>query len=209
MGGTVSEIGGGKFANGAVTASMVHLFNAEGNHRTPNEGEIRNFEMEGKILYNGKTDAEFANGNALTAAIGSGLAVVGDSGGLPISAFGRGNDSAQLLAGGAASLTSDALKMGVSSASGTPSSYTAAEVFFGIAKGNSSLRNVLKITNSMEVQVRFDASWQVYTKRHFWFDGWANRSGSVTIDIQSHRAPPSRMDVSRARGSAINHFLMP
>jgi hypothetical protein len=30
IGGTVSEIGGGKFANGAVMASMVHLFNHEG-----------------------------------------------------------------------------------------------------------------------------------------------------------------------------------
>jgi len=30
VGGTVSEIGGGKFANGAVMASMVHLFNHEG-----------------------------------------------------------------------------------------------------------------------------------------------------------------------------------
>ena len=30
VGGTVSEIGGGKFANGAATAAMVHLFNAEG-----------------------------------------------------------------------------------------------------------------------------------------------------------------------------------
>ena len=29
VGGTVSRIGGGKFANGAVTAAMVHLFNAE------------------------------------------------------------------------------------------------------------------------------------------------------------------------------------
>ena len=30
VGGTVSEIAGGKFANGAVTGAMVHLFNAEG-----------------------------------------------------------------------------------------------------------------------------------------------------------------------------------
>ena len=29
VGGTVSKIGGGKFANGAITAAMVHLFNAE------------------------------------------------------------------------------------------------------------------------------------------------------------------------------------
>ena len=29
-GGTVSKIGGGKFANGAATAAMVHLFNTEG-----------------------------------------------------------------------------------------------------------------------------------------------------------------------------------
>jgi hypothetical protein len=32
VGGTTSEIAGGKFANGAATAAMVHLFNAEGNH---------------------------------------------------------------------------------------------------------------------------------------------------------------------------------
>ena len=29
VGGTVSKIGGGKFANGAMTAAMVHLFNTE------------------------------------------------------------------------------------------------------------------------------------------------------------------------------------
>ena len=29
VGGTVSKIGGGKFSNGAITAAMVHLFNAE------------------------------------------------------------------------------------------------------------------------------------------------------------------------------------
>lgn len=32
VGGTTSEIAGGKFANGAVTAAMVHLLNAEGHH---------------------------------------------------------------------------------------------------------------------------------------------------------------------------------
>jgi len=29
VGGTASVIGGGKFANGAVSAAFVHLFNAE------------------------------------------------------------------------------------------------------------------------------------------------------------------------------------
>jgi len=30
VGGTASEIGGGTFANGAVSGAFVHLFNAEG-----------------------------------------------------------------------------------------------------------------------------------------------------------------------------------
>ncbi len=30
VGGTVSRITGGKFANGAITAALVHLYNAEG-----------------------------------------------------------------------------------------------------------------------------------------------------------------------------------
>jgi len=30
VGGTASEIGGGKFSNGAITAAFVHLYNAEG-----------------------------------------------------------------------------------------------------------------------------------------------------------------------------------
>ena len=30
VGGTVSRITGGKFANGAITAAFVHLFNTEG-----------------------------------------------------------------------------------------------------------------------------------------------------------------------------------
>lgn len=37
VGGTAAELGGGKFANGAATAAMVHLFNHEGSHGTAAE----------------------------------------------------------------------------------------------------------------------------------------------------------------------------
>jgi len=43
-GGTVSVLGGGKFANGAKTAAFVHLFNAEG------LGEYIQKRAEGKVL---------------------------------------------------------------------------------------------------------------------------------------------------------------
>ena len=39
VGGTVAEIGGGKFANGAVTAAMVHLFNDEASHGAAQESK--------------------------------------------------------------------------------------------------------------------------------------------------------------------------
>lgn len=37
VGGTVSQITGGTFANGAMTAAFVHLFNAEGGGVSPKE----------------------------------------------------------------------------------------------------------------------------------------------------------------------------
>ena len=37
VGGTVSRITGGKFANGAVTAAMAHLFNQEASARNMRE----------------------------------------------------------------------------------------------------------------------------------------------------------------------------
>ena len=190
-----------KFANGAATAAMVHLLN----HETPNGGEVRNFEMEEDILYNGDTDDEFANRNALTVAAGSGVAVVGDSAGLPISVIGRGGDAGRLLIEGTVNGTSDALKMTQSA----PNSIDAAGGLIAMVKRNAVLRNFAKNSNNVEVKVRFKASWQVYMKRRFWFNGWSNRSGTVTIDIPSRNYSPSAIDVSRARGHAINHFLNP
>lgn len=55
VGGTVSEIGGGKFANGAVTGAMVHLFNAEG-------GGSRMRPGSGKWKAHVKANAEFRDG---------------------------------------------------------------------------------------------------------------------------------------------------
>ena len=40
VGGTISKIGGGKFANGAATAAMVHLFNAEGVGKRPEKEKV-------------------------------------------------------------------------------------------------------------------------------------------------------------------------
>ncbi len=63
VGGTASEIGGGKFSNGAVTGAFVHMFNAEAralvlkrldNYRKSNEDrklEFRKRVFEARKLY--------------------------------------------------------------------------------------------------------------------------------------------------------------
>ncbi|OZG72357.1 hypothetical protein BTA51_16640 [Hahella sp. CCB-MM4] len=67
VGGTTSVIGGGKFANGAQTAAMAHLFNGEGRmgrHRAPKsfrgatEQEILDA-LRSEGLWNGKDDIAF------------------------------------------------------------------------------------------------------------------------------------------------------
>ncbi|WP_457598764.1 hypothetical protein [Hydrogenimonas sp.] len=79
VGGTVSEITGGKFANGAVSGAFVHLFNAEGKnmwvktHRylkrveeIAQRNKIEYYEAEGKIIRKagGILSALVATGNA-------------------------------------------------------------------------------------------------------------------------------------------------
>jgi hypothetical protein len=61
VGGTASEIGGGTFANGAVSAAFVHLFNAEGTRLirdwiTGNGSKMRVYGPESEMTQELRTD---------------------------------------------------------------------------------------------------------------------------------------------------------
>jgi hypothetical protein len=48
-GGLASKWGGGKFANGAITAAFVHLYNAEGDLRSQDRQRIEQLEFERRM----------------------------------------------------------------------------------------------------------------------------------------------------------------
>ena len=54
VGGTTSQITGGKFANGAISGAFVHLFNAEARAWDINgNGKLSKFEGDSWYRYNG------------------------------------------------------------------------------------------------------------------------------------------------------------
>ena len=159
VGGTTSELSGGKFANGAVTAAIVHLFNQEDilNNEEP---LIQTEILETVVTFDGISDAEWFDERR--AALGVSVVILVTEA-LPTGA---------LTAGSPAEAVGHVVIDGITGIASLPgaSPEDAILALPELLRYSWKKRKFRQKLENITIRVKF--RYRVYQKRKFWFDGW-------------------------------------
>jgi RHS repeat-associated protein len=192
-GGTASELGGGKFANGAISGAFVYLLNHEAHGdqdegSSPQDGDIEITAITAGPAIDGASINDLIGVDFNAAAVGSVMTLASN---VPIA---NPVDESYLI---------DVALWLTTMNPSVPGSGDAINGFVTAAEQNARLYLARAVTRPTEIIIRIE--YRIYRKRWYWFDGWEKKSYHHPFK-PGGRGLPNHRDYQKGINDALEKF---